>query len=190
EHFAQQRRLDLVQHERVQAFARLRFDVSKITAHRTRDALAQSRLQLRFMRGIGAQDTNGIHEKMAPLDSRTSLSGQCAHRGAHGERILALRRRLDKPHECEFRDCRCDVVAMSSPIPIRAGTCVTFLTRQCIKSCCRACSMNTRANRAARHSSNLNSNATAFLPGSATSNTSAVVAPGARPCAIARGSLT
>src|SRR5215510_8878582 len=58
-HFAEQRRFDFVQHERVQAFARLRFDVGEIAAHRARDILAQRRLQLRFVRGFGAQDTDG-----------------------------------------------------------------------------------------------------------------------------------
>ena len=68
EHFAEQRRFDFVEHERVQAFARLRFDVREVTAHGSRDDFAQCRLKLRFMRGFGAQDADGIHEKMAPLD--------------------------------------------------------------------------------------------------------------------------
>ena len=66
EHFGEQRRFDLVQHERVDAFARLRLDVGKITAHGARNAFAQRRLQLRFMRGFGAQDADGIHGTMAP----------------------------------------------------------------------------------------------------------------------------
>ena len=75
EHFGEQRRFDFVQHERVQAFARLRFDVGEITTHGARNALAQRRLQSGFVRNFGGtQMMNGIHDEMAPLDYLTSLS--------------------------------------------------------------------------------------------------------------------
>src|SRR4029078_3919734 len=38
EHLGEQRRFDLVQHERIEAFAWLRFDIGKIAAHGARNA--------------------------------------------------------------------------------------------------------------------------------------------------------
>jgi len=62
QHFAEQWRLDFVQNKRMQTFARLRFDVGEITTHCTRNTFAQRGLQLRFVRGIGTQKTDSIHD--------------------------------------------------------------------------------------------------------------------------------
>ena len=69
-------------------------------------------------------------------------------------------------------------------ISARACTCVDFLDEDA-QALLEALEFSCLARRA-RHSPNLNSNATALRPGSATSNTSAVVAPGARPSASVR----
>lgn len=61
QHLTQQRYLDFAEHQRVQTLGRLRIDINEIAADGARDAIAQRRLQKRFLRGICVQRCYGIH---------------------------------------------------------------------------------------------------------------------------------